>query len=83
MAESVKLPKRPESFSAGNQLAMGTYHVVQLQDVFTICRTIGAARWYPLTRRENATWFTWPTYAAAYDQIENNEDLCDHPFWGR
>lgn len=62
---------------------MGTYHVVQLQDVFTICRTIGAARWYPLTRRENATWFTWPTYAAAYDQIENNEDLCDHPFWGR
>jgi hypothetical protein len=83
MAEVVKLPRRPERFSAGADLALGTYHVVQANDVFTICRTIGAIRWYPLTRRENPAWFTWPTYASAYEQIENNEDLCYHPFWGR
>jgi hypothetical protein len=83
MAEEVKLPRRPERFSAGADLALGTYHVVQTNGVFTICRTIGSVRWYPLTRRENPAWFTWPTYASAYEQIQNNEDLCYHPFWGR
>lgn len=81
--DTVHLPRRPERFAAGRDLALGTYCVVQTGEAFTIRRTIGAAFWYPLTNRDNPEWFTWPSYASAYDQIENNEDLCYHPFWGR
>lgn len=83
MADTVQLPRRPERFAAGTDLAMGTYCVMQTGDAFTIRRTIGAVFWYPLTSRENPAWLTWPSYASAYEQIENNEDLCDYPFWGR
>lgn len=83
MADTVQLPRRPERFAEGADLAMGTYCVMQTGDAFTIRRTIGAAFWYPLTSRENPAWLTWPSYASAYEQIEHNEDLCDYPFWGR
>ena len=83
MADTVQLPRRPERFASGRDLAMGTYNVLQTGEAFTICRTIGAARWYPLTSRENPAWLTWPSYASAYEQIEHNEDLYEYPFWGR
>jgi len=83
MTDSVQLPRKPERFAAGDELAVGTYCVMQTGDSFTIRRTIGATFWYPLTSRENPSWLTWPSYASAYGQIEHNEDLYDYPFWGR
>lgn len=81
--ETVDLPRRPERFSTGIDLAVSTYHVQQTGGVFTICRTVGPNHWYPLSRRENPAWRTWPNFAAAQDQIDRAEDLCDYPFWGR
>lgn len=76
-------PRRPERFSAGSDLAVGTYHVEQDGEAFTICRTVGAFRWYPLTRKDNPAWRTWPTRVAAQNQIEQDDELSEYPFWGR
>ena len=89
------LPHRPERFSAGADLAVGSYHVMPapeafsvgqapIEDAFTICRTVGLRRWYPLTRKDNPAWRTWPTRAAAQAQLDDHPDeLRDYPFWGR
>lgn len=55
--------RRPERFSAGSDLAVETYHVEQEGKAFTFCRTVGLHRWYPLTRKDNPAWRTWPTQA--------------------
>lgn len=92
---SSHLPRRPGRFSAGSDLAIGTYHVQRaadalsigltpVADAFTICRTIGMQRWYPLTKKDNPAWRTWPTRTEAQAVIDSFPDeLCDYPFWGR
>jgi hypothetical protein len=78
------LPRRPERFASGTDLAVGTYHVQQHGDAFTICRTVGLHRWYPLTREDNPAWRMWPTRGAAQAQLDQHAgELCDYPFWGR
>lgn len=78
------LPRRPEQFAAGSDLEPGAYCVIAVNEAFTISRTIGALRWYPLTQRENPAWLTWPTWAAAQAQLDGSEPtICTHRFWGR
>jgi len=79
------MTRRPSMFSAGAALPVGTYHVTQTDwETYSVCRTVGALRWYPLTARENPAWLTWPSFAAAAKWIDDKgEDLCAYPFWGR
>jgi hypothetical protein len=79
------LPRRPSHFTQGTDLAVGTYHVTAIDDgAFTVVRTVGLARWYPLTAREDPAWRTWPSHDEAARWIDHQgEDLCDYPFWGR
>lgn len=85
LAAAIALPARPSRFSAGSDLAVGTYHVEAIAgDNFTIVRAIGVARWFPLTARENPAWLLWTSYREASSWVETQDgDLCDYPFWGR
>lgn len=75
--------RRPERFSTGERLALGAWHVVPADDVFTICRIVDYVCWYPLTRRENPEWQTWPTRAEVEAKLnENLLTLHKHPNWG-
>lgn len=75
--------RRPERFSAGARLALGAWHVVPAGDAFTICRIVDYVCWYPLTRRENPEWQTWPTKEEVEAELdENMQKSQTHPFWG-
>jgi hypothetical protein len=91
---TIALPRLPSHYGNGPDLPVGTYHVVRLVDGrFSVERTIGAQRWFPITRRENPSWFTWPTLAAARDWMTANPDstpetadqatCCEWLHWGR
>lgn len=79
-----QMPRRPERFTTGPDLSPGTHELVVVGDAFTICRTVDASRWYPLTQRENPAWLTWPTLAAAAAQLDGIQPaICNHPYWGQ
>lgn len=82
--DTVQLPRRPERFSAGDDLAVGVCHVQHVGATFTICRTVGPLCWYPLTTRNDPAWRTWSTFETAQAKInQDQDDLSDYPFWGR
>lgn len=84
MATALALPRRPVHFSAGDDLPMGTYYIQPVVGGYTVQRTIGVHRWFPLTAREDPAWLTWPNYAAAHAwMVGQDENLCGFPFWGR
>lgn len=87
------LPARPRLYGYGPDLPLGTYHVVQVAPhradaeqapAFTVQRTTGLWRWYPLTQRENPAWRTWRSHAEANHWMEGmGSDLCEWRHWGR
>jgi hypothetical protein len=92
MPAFICFPLVPSKFAAGVDLPVGTYHVQQVKQTpasqvqYTVARTVGLARWYPLTARENPAWMTWPTFEEAQGWISGADadgNLCDYPFWGR
>lgn len=84
MPTALALPIRPTRFSAGSALAVGTYHVEAVVGGYTVGRTVGVERWYPVTARTNPLWRLWPTFEDASRWVENqNCDLSDYPYWGR
>lgn len=84
MAFALALPRRPSSFSAGDDMPVGTYHVESTAGGYTVQRTIGLQRWFPLTAREDPAWLIWSSFEEAQSWIAaQGEDLCDYPFWGR
>lgn len=84
LEQLLELPRRPGRYGYGPDLPVGTYQVEPLAGGrFTVQRTIGATRWWPLTRRADPAWLTWPSRAEAALWIDaEGEDLCDWSHWG-
>lgn len=84
MAPAFALPRRPTHLSAGDEMPMGTYYVQPIEGGYTVQRTIGMHRWFPLTSLKDPTWITWPSYEAAHAWMDKQgEKLSKFPFWGR
>jgi hypothetical protein len=77
------LPRKPARFAMGSDLAVGTYHVEVVDGGFTVGRTIGVQRWFPLTERVDPAWLLWPTFDEASNWLAAGEDdVSDYPCSG-
>lgn len=84
MPAVLALPVHPAHFAAGAELPMGTYHAISVVGGYSVQRTVGVLRWFPLTARENPDWRIWPSFEDAAQWMKNpSTDLCEYPFWGR
>jgi len=84
-AVAIGLPIRPGRYSAGADLPVGTYRIVALAVGYTVCRTVGVQRWYPLTSRDNPEWLTWPSVGLCMQDVMDADfsfTCSDLPHWG-
>lgn len=85
-------PDRPVRYGYGPELPVGTYTICATAQGFTVCRQIGAERWFPLSSRVDPHWMDWPSlvgcqgFASGRAWGAKNElhefDCADWPHWG-